>query len=381
MSEVLNASEQASQQAWMGAWNPADALPEAFLALPAQIYADDPYWLGENSEQLRQQFSSSNSWFEKGRAWLGVIPGAARLAGFVQDQDIDGERVAFFGFWESSEQLPANRTLFDGLQQWAREQGATRLYGPINFTTFGHYRIRLDGFDHPPFPGEPWNPVYYPRLMGELGLNTHYRYISTFNTTPEILTTVKPDYLRVKPKLEQAVAMEAMTAEFWMQNLDELYGFVDQVFGGNFGYTAISRAAFAAQCGSSFAEKFCSKTSVLARAKDGRIAGFFLTYPDYSPLLQQSNAQRLQLNDITFTAHAAQLPSPRRLLAKTGGVHPDFRAIGLFTAMSCELSLRAEGLYDIMVGALVREDNNSRQFALRHGSGGQHSYALFQVSL
>lgn len=366
---------------FMGRWNPQDALPDAFVALPAQVYADDPFWLGEDSEALRQQFSATNPWFAQGRAWLGVIPGEARLAGFCQDQLIDGERAAFFGYWEGVNSLLSHRQLFAALADWARAQGATRLYGPINFTTFGAYRLRLDAFERGAFPGEPWNPPYYAELMTALGFDLRYRYLSTFNATPDVIATVGPDYLRVKPRLETAVELSAMTPEFWLANLDELYPFVDDVFGGNFAYTPISREAFQRQCGVPFAERFCPRTSVLARARDGRIAGFFLVYPDYGPLLRQGVGAARVTGGVRYAEHFEQLPAPRHALARTGGVHPDLRSLGLFTAMSCELSLRAEGLYDVMVAPLVREDNNSRQFALRHGRAHQHHYGLFQSVL
>src|SRR6218665_2047014 len=170
-----------------------------------------------------------------------------------------------------------------GLREWAQAQGATRLYGPINFTTFGAYRLRLDSFDAGAFPGEPWSPAYYPSLLEQLGFTLRYRYFSTFNNLDDIVKTVGPDYLRVKPKLEQAITFEAVTPEFWMSNLPELYGFVDQVFGGNFAYTPLNFEAFVAACGAPFADRHCPQTSVLARAKDGRVAGFFLTFPDYGP--------------------------------------------------------------------------------------------------
>jgi hypothetical protein len=363
---------------FMGAWNPVESLPDAFVALPAQVYRDDPFWLGEDSATLQQQFSAGNPWFDTGRAWLGVIPGEARLAGFCQDQLVDGERAAFFGYWEGVESLAPHQRLFDALADWARAQGATRLYGPINFTTFGSYRLRLDAFERGAFPGEPWNPPYYAALMAQLGLEPRYRYLSTFNDTADVIATVGPDYQRVKPKLETVVEFAAMTPEFWLAHLDELYTFVDEVFGGNFAYTPISREAFGRQCGLPFAEKFCPRTSVLARGRDGRIAGFFLVYPDYGPLLRQGAGEQRISGAPRYAGHFEQLPRPRHALARTGGVHPDFRSLGLFTAMSCELSLRAEGLYDVMVAPLVREDNNSRQFALRHGRAHQHHYGLFQ---
>lgn len=361
-------------------------LPDAFVALPEQLHGSNPLWLGEDTDALRTAFSvQENKWFcapDNGRAWLGVVPQQARLAGFFRPgQLIDGEAAAFFGYWECAENsLAANQALFDALRDWARAQGATRLYGPINFTTFGAYRVRQDAFAAGAFPGEPWNPPHYPSLLAQLGLAIRYTYQSTFNDTAAIIDAVKADYLRVKPVLEKSVSLTAMTPDFWLANLDEIYGFVDQVFGGNFAYTPISRAAFIAQCGEPFALRFCPRTSVLARTHDGRIAGFFLVYPDYSPLLQRGNPQRVQASEIRHALHFDALPRPRRGLARTGGVHPDFRALGLFTAMSCELMLRAEGVYERMAATLVREDNRSLNFAARHAAE-THHYALYQQSL
>lgn len=365
----------------MEAWDPRQALPEAFVELPARVYRDDGAWLGEDAAALREQFSVRNPWFTDARAWLGVIPGVARLAGFCQDQVVDGERVAFFGFWEGLHDLAAHRRLFEELAAWARSQGATRLYGPINFTTYGAYRLRLDAFEHGAFPGEPWNPPYYATLLEALGFDLRYRYFSTFNATADVVAAVGPEYQRLKPRLEAAVRLETLTPGFWMAHLDELYTFVDQVFGANFAYTPISREAFGRQCGTVFAERFCPRTSLVAHAPDGSIAGFFLVYPDYGPLLRQEAGAARITGAPRYASDFERLPRPRCALARTGGVRPDFRSLGLFTAMSCELSLRAEGLYDVLAAPLVRDDNNSRQFALRHGRARQHQYGLFQKGL
>jgi hypothetical protein len=85
--------------------------------------------------------------------------------------------------------------------------------------------------------------------------------------------------------------------------------------------------------------------------------------------------------DINYAQHYRLLPKPRTALAKTGGVHPEFRAFGLFTAMSCELSFRARGHYENMAGALVREDNASLKFAARHGTARKHQYALYHATI
>jgi hypothetical protein len=365
----------------MGAWQPDMVLPEAFIELPQQLYADDLYWLGEDEQALRWQFSTANPWFDNGCAWLGVVPGQARLAGFLSEQPVKGEPAAFFGFWESIDDEAPNRQLFQGLSDWALSQGVKRLYGPINFSTFGAYRLRLDAFDAGCFLGEPWNPPYYPALLESLGLGVRHRYFSTFDDLTKSAASVRPVYLRLKPKFEGVVSIGPMTGDFWMAHLDQLHAFVDAMFGANFAYTPLSHAEFEQHCGQTLADRLCPHSSVLAQVHDGRIAGFFLTYPDFSPLLRQSNPQRLPASSLKQAEHFPLLPHPRRLLAKTAGVHPDFRKHGLFTAISCEMLLRAADHYQRIVGAMVREDNNSRQFALRHTGSVLHHYGLYQGSL
>lgn len=370
-----------AEGAWLGPWDPAQALPAAFTELPHQVYAGDANWLGEDAAAVQRQFSSANPWFADGQAWLGVLPGQARLAGFCRQQVVDGEVAAFFGYWEGVDELEPHAALFSALKDWARAQGAKRLYGPINFSTYGAYRLRLDGHEEPAFPGEPANPGYYPTLLTQQGFALRYRYLSTFQDTPSVVASIKADYQRVKPKLEQLVRFDAMTPAFWMNHLDELYDFVEAVFGNNFAYTPISREGFGAACGEAFAERFCPQTSVLARRLDGRIAGFFLVFPDYSPLMRQGCAQAVAASDIRYAPHADLLPLPRMALAKTGGVHPDFRAHGLFTALSCELSLRADGVYEQLCAALVRDDNPSIKMAQRHGLAHERHYGLYHLPL
>ncbi len=368
---------------WQRAWNPAvDVLPADFLDLPARIYASDPFWLGENSSSVQQAFSIDNPWFKQGRAWVGVVPDQARLAGFIlPGQVIDGVQAAFFGYWESTPALEANVDLLQALKTWAQADGAGILYGPINFTTYGAYRVRLDTFEAGAFPGEPWNPPYYAELLQALGMTTCHRYLSTFTSVNATVSQVRKDLDRVQKRLQNQVRLVPMLPEIWLRDLDQLYDFVQQSFASNFAYTPLSLDAFRSQCGHPFANRFCPLTSLRAETSDGMLAGFFLTYPDYSPLLRVHGAGSLSLSELRYEQHLHALPHPRRLLARTAAVHPDYRDQGLFTAMSCELTLRAQGHYEQIAAALVREDNASAHFAQRHGTASVHHYALYQGNL
>ena len=367
---------------WSGPWNGQQPLPDSFVTLPWQIYADDSHWIPESSAQLRAQFSKDNPWLQQHQAWLGVVPEQARLAGFFRhDERVDGKAVAFFGFMESIEDGTALRELFQQLARWARDQGAQHLYGPINFTTYGMNRLRLDQFDAMPFPGEPYNPPWYPALIESVGCTLRYRYATRIaRSLAGVQEDVQVQYAPLRSKLADKLTFSSLSATRWMDSLPQLYQLIEQIFGDNFAYTPIDYQSFVSNCGLPFAERFCPHSSVIASTASGDIAGFFLAFPDYGPLLVQGCEQRLQADQIRYSQHQQLLPTPRLLLAKTGGVHPQWRQHGLFTALSCELTLRAGDHYQQIAGALVRDDNQSMQFAARHGSEARH-YGLFCYDL
>ncbi len=358
-----------------GEHDPRHDLPDAFLAVAQQVYRDHPFWLGEDAAAMRSRFSSAHDFFRQGKVWLGVAgqelngqgaDATTRVAGFVHPQQIiDGKPVAFFGYWESANLPAPNHALFAQLEQWAKQQGAVALYGPIDFNTYGAYRLRLNDFEQSAFPGEPCNPDYYPQLLEALGFDITCRYQSRFHPDVKVLAQeLQPRLQQVQNQLQDQFRLSLLTPDFWLEHLDELYPLVDVIFRQNFAYTPITLQQFRDSCGAAFAQKFCPRSSVLATTHNGDVAGFFLCYPDYSPLLRVANAQRIPASEIRFDVHAPQLPRPTLALAKTGGVHPDFRQGGLFNWMGMQLVTNVAAHYDTIAGALMREDNHSLRFGM-----------------
>ena len=187
---------------------------------------------------------------------------------------------------------------------------------------------------------------------------------------------VEQFYAPMRETLKSHFEIRTLDGDFWMAHLEQLYPTIDSIFGNNFAYSPISLDTFIRTCGLPFARKLCPKSSVAAFDKQDNLAGFFLCFPDYSPLMNQGTAQPLPAGSISFDSHFRLLPQPRLALAKTGGVHPDYREAGLFNALSCELSLRLIPHYQQVAGAMVREDNPSLRFAARFGPQQRH-YGLY----
>lgn len=344
-------------------WDPNGSLPDEFLTLPFQVYADDPLWHPEGSQSVGFSFSSHNPYFLKSKAWVGVDAGKARLAGFHDpDLRIDGVKVAYFGFWESFDELAPNKKLFSDFEAWAKSMGAEKVYGPINFSTFSSYRIRLNTFSGGAFPGEPYNPGYYASLLEQLGYSCFQKYISQMlemGTTAEKVERKKSSF-RIAPEAE-AYSFELMDGPMMLQALPEIYEMVDAIFGNNLGYTPIPYELFAMACGQPYAKRLCKKTSVMVRSPEGELAGVFLTFPDYGPLVAQGHPEAKPLSEISFDTDFERLET-KSLLMKTVGVSPKFRKLGLHNKMLLHLVEEGNKHYSHGVGALISEGNPSARF-------------------
>lgn len=357
-------------------------LPRPFLDLPAAVYAADPMWIPEQPGAVAAAFSASNPWFQSGEAAVWVAPGTARLAVFRRpDLEIDGRPAAFFGYWETTGDQACNAELFDRAVAWARTRGAVDLYGPIHFSTYGRYRLRTAAEPGAvTFQDEPYNPAFYPELLGSLGFETAYTYLSQ-QSSADAMAGRRDEKRRLFESLTAAGYRQGpLTAEAWLDRLPELHALVDATFSGNFAYTPLSWEAFEANCGDAFVRRACPHTSSITLGPHGGVASFCLTYPHYGPIVTQgAGAARVPTGSLDYEAHWPTLSRhhPRGLLVKTLGVHPDHRRRGLSDAAVVYALDRCEGRYEVAYAALVRSDNATRRF-----SGGGHAaerwYALYR---
>lgn len=366
-------------------------LPKEFFQVAKDVYQGDPLWIPENEDKIQQQFSQNNPYFERSQAKVFCYESKTRLVAFYNpDIEIEDERVVYFGFWETKNDFSINDKLFSQLESWASSVKAERIYGPINFSTFQNNRLRVDSFDKAPFIDEPYNPEYYPELLQQLGYEKKYGYTTAINKSVDnLVVQIKVPFEAFKSQTEGIFEFEKLTGKIWLDNLEQLYPLVDSIFNENFAYTSISRESFNNLCGESFAKKLCPNSSVIVRDMKGEIAGFFITYPDYGGVVNQSAIHTgldISTDDINYSDHYPLLNKPRLLLAKTCGVAQKYRSAKLFPLMSMQLSLWAEGYYEHISGAMIRDDNASMSFYKTLEKAGNkdfitRSYALFTKSI
>jgi GNAT superfamily N-acetyltransferase len=94
--------------------------------------------------------------------------------------DYHGSRVAFFYHLEMVEDAQVAQALFDAAFEWARQRDLDIVVGPKGLLRGDAHGILVNGFEHRPSVGVPYNYAYYDRLIQGCGMRKHLDYDSAY---------------------------------------------------------------------------------------------------------------------------------------------------------------------------------------------------------
>src|SRR4051812_33348498 len=133
---------------------------ETFLHVPWTLgMKSDPLWVPPLLDDYRRLLDSKKSPYLKHgevRCFLALQDGqpvgrvSAQIDADFDRQWPDEKGVAFFGFFDSTDDPAVSRALFDAAGAWARSKGRTRIRGPFTLDSKGETGVLIDGFDTPP---------------------------------------------------------------------------------------------------------------------------------------------------------------------------------------------------------------------------------------
>ena len=132
-----------------------------FVDLPFRLYRDDPNWVPPlKSEALGLITPEKNGWFSHAKAQLFLAEQDGRAVGRISahidtlaltmpaDQGF-GPGCGQFGLFDAENEAIA-KALIATAEQWLRDQGMTRVIGPISMSVWEEPGLLIEGYDHPP---------------------------------------------------------------------------------------------------------------------------------------------------------------------------------------------------------------------------------------
>jgi hypothetical protein len=275
--------------------------------------------------------------------------------------DLHGDRVGFFGFFDACDDTEAARQLVAAASAWLRSRGLETIQGPMNPSTNYECGLLVDGYDQHPQFLTPWNPPYYEQLMFAAGLKAAKDLVGYW------LPYGEPGYQpleRMAAIAERAAARANLTFRdvqmnrYWddVQICWEVY---NSAWEKNWGFVPMSREEFM-HMAKDLKSLLIPQFAFVAEIK-GEPAGFMLCLPDYNVALRANRSGRL----FPFGAIRMLLAKSRvrtgRIMAL--GIKAEFRAGSILPVFLHEAVRRARayGSPGAEASWVLEENHHMRQ--------------------
>jgi GNAT superfamily N-acetyltransferase len=149
----------------------------AFLDLPYRLNAGAAAWVPplRMADRVRTD-RAKNPFFRHADAAHFLARRDGRVVGRVAaienrlHNEVHGDRVGFFGFFDVEDDAEAAKALVAEARSWARSRGLASLRGPVSYSTNDPVGVLVEGFDEPPTLEMPWNRPHYDAHLRSAGL-------------------------------------------------------------------------------------------------------------------------------------------------------------------------------------------------------------------
>lgn len=248
--------------------------------------------------------------------------------------------------------------LMDQLSTIAKQLGATKLAGPINFSTFFDYRLKMNNFNLDSFPGEPKNGQNEVDFFVANGFSCFKKYFShqfPARLNMKLYLSIVLIGLWAKIKTAGKYKTIELSKENYLNYLDVIYVITVSTFSKNFLFQKISFDLFRDYFVNVYLPHIDFKTSFLVLSKKGDLIGYSLCLQDPT--------------------------QSRRLLFKTIGVLKSERSDGLVAlGILRDVYLAAQRRYDLGLACLMIEGNKI-DLIVRGLSQNTTEYGLFEKNV
>lgn len=278
---------------------------------------------------------------------------------------------AYLGFFDSEDNIEAVKTITEAAESFARENGATKLTGPVDASFWIGYRMKSDKFDEERFFSEPYGKEYYPRLWRESGYEISEVYVS--NIYKKLSKNEEDDENYIKRYnflTKRGYSIVSPSKKDWDKVIGEVYTLLIKLYSDFPVFSYITEEEFR--------EMYKSLKTVLDFSmvklgyKNGKLAGFFISVPDYRNRL----CGNIGLSEILFMLKNRRKCDNYILLY----IGVDEKHLGLGSALSQAMFEELRRKRASSIGALIKKGKVSEKYIDKKILY-QREYLLFEKQL
>ena len=273
---------------------------ETFLHVPWTLgMKSDPLWVPPLLDDYRRLLDPAKSPFLKhgeAQCFLALQDGVpvGRISAQT-DADFDKQwpeekGVAFFGFFDSTDDAAVARGLFDAAAGWARSKGRTRLRGPFTLDSKGESGVLVDGFDTPPRIGMPHNKPYVGPLMEKAGLAKAKDFYAWWYTSGEI--DERTQRIAERTLKLPNVRVRTMDLSHFAREVDIVRDIYNEAWSNNWNFTPFT--ADELKIIATEYKMFVDTEIALVAEVDGKPAAMCFAIPDVNEMIKDFDGELMK---------------------------------------------------------------------------------------
>ncbi len=267
-----------------------------FINFPFTLYRDCPQWvpplvpdmrLALNRDKYPFYRHSAADFFvaEQGGQTLGRI---AVLDNRRYNQ-VQRSKTAFFYYFEAVQNLDVTYALFDAAFAWARDRDLDTIIGPRGLLRGDGHGLLVEGFEHRPAMGIPYNSPYYGPHLEKLGFEKEIDFLSAHLSGDYHLPQRFYD-IAEKVKQRRRFEVKSFTSKRELRRwVPQVQRINNEAFADGWGHYPIDEAEVNA-----VADRFLAAADprlIKLVTKADEVVGFVIGYPDVSAGIQRANGR------------------------------------------------------------------------------------------
>lgn len=265
-----------------------------FIRMVWELHKDDPNWVAPlEMDRMRLLDDEKNPFYKHARLrlFLAEKNGApvGRIAAIVNDvhNETHGDKVGFFGFFESINDQDVTNTLINSASAWLREQGMDEIRGPVSPSMNDEVGMLVDGFDLPAMAMMPYNPDYYMDLMDAAGFKKANDLLAWCIDYPGC---VSDKLVRVANAVKQRsnIQVRSLNMKRFPEEVERIKTIYNEAWQPNWGFVPMTSEEMDLMAYE--LKQIIDPDFVLFAEKDGQAIGFALAVPDINQAFKAGSA-------------------------------------------------------------------------------------------
>ncbi len=302
-----------------------------FIKFPFELYKKDPNWVPPLIFDQKNLFNpSKNPYYEHSEVQLFLAEKDSKVVGRItahtnrEHNKFHEDKIGFFGFYESLDDLEVAKALFSKASQWLISKGCDTMRGPMNLSTNDECGLLIDGFNTPPFVMMTHHLPYYDKLFTACGLFKAmdlYAHLLNAPTMPKILEDMAT---RIETRIKCQIRCLSKKKEQLRTDIETVFTIYQKAWEKNWGFVPMTKKEFNHMVDNLLS--VVDPNMVFIAEVDGKPAGFAVALPDFNEILIKLNGRIFPFGIFKILTGQKKIKGAREI---TMGVVPEFQGRGI----------------------------------------------------